>query len=161
MTCREKLFIDHPDDVDSTWCGGCRGCPHHHGYLPKPAKCEGGRFNSEHICTACWDREIPGTNSNDGITTTNEKEKNMATTKKTKAELMEELEKIKNDKAELEKELKNLENYKQYEECADETKAMHTAFMNSGFSDEQAFELVKMMMQSALSQQFTKAVLRR
>lgn len=189
MTCREKLAIEYPEYVDSTWCGGCRGCPHHHGYLPKPATCEGGRFNSEHICTACWDREIPGTESltykhttepigkvtelttnDNGVTAKieptnshyvrNEKEKNMAT-KKTKAELEKELETIKESKAELEKELKNLEKYKQYEDCAEETKALHTAFVNAGFSDAQAFILMKMFIQTACSQEFTKAVLRR
>jgi hypothetical protein len=177
MTCREKLAIEYPEDVDSTWCGGCRGCPNHHGYLPKPATCEGGRFNSEHICTACWDREIPGTESltykhttepigkvtelttnDNGVTAKieptnshyvrNEKEKNMAT-KKTKAELEKELETVKESKAELEKELKNLEKYKQYEDAAGEIHALYTSFVMAGFTDDQAFELVKTMIANA------------
>ena len=77
------------------------------------------------------------------------------------ADLEKELEAIKESKAELEKELKNLEKYKQYEDCAEETKAVHTAFVNAGFSNEQAFELMKMLVQTAMSQNFTKAVLKR
>lgn len=181
MTCREKLAMEHPDCVgQSYYIGGCHGCPHDYGYLDKPDYCNA--YSGD--CTACWDREIPGTEpltyeytstpigkvtelttNDNGVTAkielNNEKEKNMATTKKTKAELEKELENIKESKAELEKELKNLEKYKQYEECADELKALHTAFINSGFSDEQAFDLLKMMTQTTFSQQFTKAVLRR
>lgn len=70
-------------------------------------------------------------------------------TKKTKAELMEELENVKNNKAELEKELKNLEKYKQYESAAGELHALYTSFVMVGFSDVQAFELLKLMMQNA------------
>lgn len=73
----------------------------------------------------------------------------MATTKKTKAELMEELENAKKAKEELEKELKNLEKYKQYEDAAGEIYAFHTSFVMAGFSEEQAFELVKTMIANA------------
>ena len=43
----------------------------------------------------------------------------------------------------LHKELARLEKYKQYDETADEFKAIHTSFMNAGFSDEQAFALIQ------------------
>lgn len=181
MTCREKLAIEHPDRVSPNF-GGCDCCPCTYGYLDDPDYCDGWGYDD--MCTRCWDREIPGTEpltyehtsepigkvteltTNDNgvtakITLIDEKEKNMATTKKTKAELMEELENVKKSKEELEKELKNLEKYKQYEDAADEMKALHTAFVNSGFSDNQAFELMKMLAQTAFSQEFTKAVLRR
>lgn len=55
MTCREKLRIEHPERIQK-WCvGGCVGCPHIYGYLPKPDRCD------EIACTECWDREISGT----------------------------------------------------------------------------------------------------
>lgn len=53
MTCREKLKIEHPECINKRYAGGCEGCPHNYGYLPKPDKCRETR------CTVCWDREIP------------------------------------------------------------------------------------------------------
>jgi hypothetical protein len=52
-------------------------------------------------------------------------------------------------KAELEKELKNLEKYKQYEDMADEIHATYISFVNAGFSNEQAYDLIKTAMQVA------------
>ena len=43
-----------------------------------------------------------------------------------------------------------MDRYKQYEECADDIKVMHTALMNSGFTDEQAFDLIKTMTMMAV-----------
>ena len=57
-------------------------------------------------------------------------------TKRTKDDLLEEM-------CELKKELANLERYKKYEESAGECAALMTAFKESGFTDDQAFELVK------------------
>ena len=62
---------------------------------------------------------------------------------KTKAELLEEIEQKNEEIKVLEKEVKNLEKYKQYEDMANELKAIHSAFVNSGFDDDQAFELLK------------------
>ena len=73
----------------------------------------------------------------------------MATTKKTKAELMEELENVKKSKEELEKELKNLEKYKQYEDAAGEVHGLYTSFVMAGFSEYQAFALTKTIVQNA------------
>lgn len=176
MTCREKLKLECPNDIDDSWAGGCRGCPHHHGYLAKPADCCNGVYGTDHICNACWDREIPGTepltyehatepigkvtdiNENEnGVTVTIEKEKNMAT-KKTKAELEKELETIKESKAELEKELKNLEKYKQYEDMAGEVHAIYMSFVMAGFSEEQAYDLLKTMIQNAGNITFNTAI---
>ena len=132
---------------------------------------------NEKCCRECWNREIPGTEPLTYEHTTepigkvtdiiedkggviakikptnshyvrNEKEKNMAT-KKTKAELEKELETIKESKAELEKELKNLEKYKHYEDAAGEIHALYTSFTMAGFTDDQAFELVKTMIANA------------
>lgn len=148
MTCREKLAMDRPDCINHDSLGGCYGCPNSYGYLDRPEFCSftGG----DDMCTRCWDREIPGTENN---ISNNEKEnETMSVTvpvnKMTKAQMLEEIERAHNHIVEMETELKNLEKYKQYEEAADELKAMHTAFMNSGFTNEQAFDLLKMLTQS-------------
>ena len=70
--------------------------------------------------------------------------------KMTKTELIEEIEAARTHIEAMEGQLKNLEKYKQYEEAADELKAMHTALMNSGFTNEQAFDLLKTTMQSMM-----------
>ena len=66
--------------------------------------------------------------------------------KKTKTMLEEELEQkrteIEDLKKELENEIKRSEKYKQFEECADDLKALRDSFINSGFSDKQAFMMV-------------------
>lgn len=61
MTCREKMMIEHPDDVSNEWVGGVAGCPHDVGYLQKPKWCK--REKSQHcdndLCSDCWDRLLP------------------------------------------------------------------------------------------------------
>lgn len=59
MTCREKLMKEHPDKVREYWLGGCCGCPYDLGYLDKPEYCYPWGNNA--LCTKCWDREIPET----------------------------------------------------------------------------------------------------
>lgn len=146
MTCREKLAMEHPEYIDKCRAGGCVSCPSTYGYLPDdPDLCLAG------TCTACWDREIPGTD----ISNNKKENETMPTdsinrTKMTKAELIEEIEIAHNHIVEMEAQLKNLEKYKQYEEAADELKAMHTALMDSGFTNEQAFDLLKTTMQSMM-----------
>ena len=54
MTCREKLAIERPEELDSECLGGCVGCPHAYGYAKKPKVCK----PSEEKCTKCWDREV-------------------------------------------------------------------------------------------------------
>lgn len=66
---------------------------------------------------------------------------------KTKAELMEEIEQKNEEIKVLEKEVEMLEKYKQYKDMGDEMKAMHTALEVSGFSSEQAYDLLKVMLQ--------------
>lgn len=58
MTCREKMMLEHPDDVKRGWVGGVAGCPHHVGYLAKPEGCTGEKYDGD-ICRQCWDRELP------------------------------------------------------------------------------------------------------
>lgn len=185
MTCREKLQLEHPNYIKEIYCGGCHGCPSDYGYLPNlHADCPYHVTAAK--CRKCWDREIPektigtfehngkpigkvveATVTLDGLefkietindTTEIDKENNMATTKKTKAELMEELENVKNAKEELEKELKNLDKYKQYEDMAGEVHAIYVSFVHAGFSEEQAYDLLKTMIQNAGNITFNTSV---
>lgn len=126
MTCREKLAMEHPDLIDDVYAGGCANCPSSYDYLDKPDYC--GKCVND--CYLCWNREIPEET---------EKEKPMTNTKKTKAELLSEI-------AGLEKQLKDLEKYKEMQDCADDLKAVHNSLMNAGFSNEQAFEILKTTM---------------
>ena len=163
MTYREKLRELHPDweqsQLDEAYDKQCPDNFIENADIPKYES--GTWWCGDSRCRDCWDREIPDTNSNGCITTTNEnepttshyvqneKEKNMATTKKTKSELMEELETVKASKEELEKELKNLEKYKQYEDMAGEIHALYMSFVMAGFSEEQAYDLLKTMIMNA------------
>lgn len=61
---------------------------------------------------------------------------------KTKIDLQEEI-RLKNEEIELlKKRVETLKKYEKYEDMADEMKAMHDSFLNAGFSDQQAFELL-------------------
>lgn len=66
----------------------------------------------------------------------------MATEKKTKAMLLEEIEQKNEELKGLKKEIEKLEKYKQYEDMANELKAMYDSFVNSGFDETQAFKLM-------------------
>lgn len=65
-----------------------------------------------------------------------------ATTKKTKAELLEDLEAAEKRVVEAEKELKELKRLEGLQKCADEIAQMREAFVNSGFTREEAMSLV-------------------
>ena len=58
MTYREKLQEEHPECVDSKEKGGCKGCPTDYDY-EKGIHCH----TVGDDCEACWNREIPGTES--------------------------------------------------------------------------------------------------
>lgn len=74
---------------------------------------------------------------------------------KTKAELMEEInvknEELKSLKAEIEK----LERYKTYQDGADELAAIRLSYIKAGFSEAEAFEITKMMIQVVAGHTFT------
>lgn len=152
MTCKEKFIAEHPDlDKEHIQYVIGNQCPDDYDYLGAPRNSAGNLICDGVLCKSCWDREIPETNTSNNVQTNshdvrNEKEKNMTTTKKTKAQLMEELETSENTVKDLKQQLKDLEKYKVYEDAGDEMKAIHTAFMNAGFSDEQAFELIRLSM---------------
>ena len=54
MTCREKLKMERPEELDRECLGGCYGCPHAYGYAQRPERC----IPNEENCTKCWDREV-------------------------------------------------------------------------------------------------------
>ena len=56
-------------------------------------------------------------------------------TKKTKTELIEEINNLKKD-------LDKLERYRKYEDAANEMKAIHDSFVNAGFTEDQAFMIM-------------------
>lgn len=146
MTCREKLKLEHPELVDAQYDGGCKGCPYEYGYIDT-----GCSTASLHMsCTECWDREIPGTEITKKETAIMPTHDIHANTKMTKAQLVEEINNAHKYIQDMEKKLENLQKYQQYEEVADEIKAIHTALMNSGFTNEQAFDLLKTTMQSMM-----------
>lgn len=82
MTCREKLSIEYPEDVDSEWGGGCFGCPHDYNYAEKPYYCDGDG-NDDKTCTDCWNRKVKETKK---------KEENEMRKEFTKADLKSDLE---------------------------------------------------------------------
>lgn len=136
MTFREKLAMEHPDSVDPGYVGGCEGCPHGWGY-EKYAFIDCGRAEpGKNMCRKCWDRVIPGTENDE------KENKTMENTKKTKAELIEEINGLK-------KEVEKLDRYKKYEDAANEMAALKESFENAGFTKEQAFELVIETMKGA------------
>ncbi len=127
MTCREKLKIEYPEHVNDTYEGGCFGCPNDYGYHTHA--CDSRRLSCEH----CWDRVIPGT----------EKLKGETEMKKTKQDLLDE---IKNLKEQIER----IENKSKYDKGAMEIKALFDSYVDVGFSEERAFELVLTSMNSAM-----------
>lgn len=58
---------------------------------------------------------------------------------------IEEIERKEVEIRELKDRIERLEKYKKYEEVADEVKAVHDAFLNAGFNETAALELVKLM----------------
>lgn len=147
MTCREKLMLEQPGMVGTQYQGGCCGCPSMRGYLEDPPE----EWCKKIRCTECWDREIPGTEETD--ISNNEKENEampISVSKMTKAEMVEEIEIAHKHIREMEAKLEDLQKYEKYKDAADEIKAIHTALMDSGFTNEQAFDLLKTTMQSMM-----------
>lgn len=70
----------------------------------------------------------------------------MTTAKNTKAQLAEELETAKKDLAKLEQQMKDFDKYKIYDDGAKDLKAIYDAYVNVGFTEEQAFELMGLML---------------
>lgn len=137
MTFREKLQEEYPESVSDKFVGGCEGCPSSYGY-EKSTYTICALHCKDKECARCWDREIPGTETKRRVKTMAKKSiKNM-----TKAELMEELEKMKADAKEAEKRIEALKRYEAYETAADEIKALHDSLTSKGLSEHFADTMV-------------------
>ena len=73
---------------------------------------------------------------------------------KTKAELLEEIEAKNKEVKDLKVEVEKLERYTKYEDMADEIAAMREAFVNSGFSKSEAYDMTKSLFTLAANQLF-------
>lgn len=137
MTFREKIELDDPYRLsDHSW-GGVTGCPDR--YDPECMdKCRLKGGPSEISCNSCWNREIPE----------EKEEKENKSMKKTKAMLEEELEQKRAEIEELKKELVKVEKYKQYDDMAGEIKAIYDSFVNAGFNEDQAYEILIILLQN-------------
>ena len=136
MTLIEKLRKEHPEEMNSF--DRPIYCPTKYGYTSPPLYCRDFDYgNANKRCTDCWNREIP-----------EEKEKENELMNKTKAMLEEELEQKKNEIEELKKELVKVEKYKQYDDMADEIKAIYDSFVNAGFNRDQAYEILIILLQN-------------
>ena len=144
MTCREKLRQDHQDLNDGQLYNMLHSyCPFEFGInYPPNQVCKHSR------CSECWDHEIPENEikkENDIMPTYD-----ISAREVTKEDLLKEIKLANEHIHQMKNQIKNLERYKQYEDMANEMKAMHTAFMNSGFSDEQAFDMLKLLTQNVI-----------
>lgn len=68
---------------------------------------------------------------------------------KTKAMLFEEIQQKNDEIKDLKKDLARLEKYKQYEDSADEIRAIYNSYVNVGFSEDQAFQMLLRMIETA------------
>ena len=57
MTAREWMEKCLPMYVGSHYTDGVRGCPSDYNLIPDPEYCNSGSW---HDCTKCWDRALPG-----------------------------------------------------------------------------------------------------
>lgn len=69
---------------------------------------------------------------------------------KTKNELMEEIEQKNEEIRVLDAEVKRLEKYKAYDQSAEEIKGVMDSYIRAGFSEEQAFTLVQILLTANL-----------
>ena len=79
-----------------------------------------------------------------------EKEKKTMSNK-TRAELLDLIDEKDAEIKDLKEEIKNLEKYEKYKEVADEMKAIHMAMVDTGFTEEQAFELMKTLISANMN----------
>ena len=61
---------------------------------------------------------------------------------KTKQELLDEIEQKNEEIKALKEEAERLEKYKKYDDCAVEIRAIYQSFVDSGFDEEQAFQIL-------------------
>lgn len=95
-------------------------------------------------CEKCWSR--------DGIElVVEEKKEKKEMAVKSNLAIEEVIENLQKQVAELQEEQKKLEKYKGYKDTADEIAAMRAAFVDAGFSDEEAFTLVSGMVDKVIN----------
>lgn len=58
MTFKERLAIEHPENIDDTYNGGCIGCPKDYGYS-EDIYLTCGKHGVVRDCEYCWNRKIP------------------------------------------------------------------------------------------------------
>lgn len=133
MTFAEKARKEHPEACNLELGYPASDCPHHYGFEkgPAPGVC------STLSCRQCWNREIPEEPVDEAKPTT---------TKKTKAQLLEEISNLKEEVA-------RLERYSQYKQCADELYALYEAFKNAGFEADKAFDLTRATYENSFNNQ--------
>ena len=149
MTLREKVAMEEPNNVGAGFNGGVFSCPGAYDYLNMPScmstmECPRNSSGIMKTCNDCWGQEFVPTE-------TAEKKENKPmnftmepkTTKKTKTQLIEEM----ND---LKKELIRLEKYSKYESVAGEMYAILESFVNAGFTREEAFTMLTVSMKTAM-----------
>lgn len=132
MTFAEKARKEHPERFAFDLGYPPRDCPHHapFDYPDTREDCHCAKYT----CRQCWNREIP----EEPV-----EEPKPKTIKKTKAELLKEIDELNIEVERLNEEAKRLEKYAQYEEVANEAYAIYEAFKKSGFEDDKAFDIVK------------------
>lgn len=137
MTFAEKARKEHPELCDGLLGYPTHCCPHHDSFGYE--EFQGTSRCTKLSCRECWNREIPEETVEKPV-----EEAKPTTTKKTKAELLKEIDSLKEEVA-------RLERYSKYEECAGELHAMYEAFKAQGFTDNQAFKLVGSITCAALN----------
>lgn len=65
MTCREKMMLEHPEEVGGRYIGGCQGCPSDYKYAKDFDNCSIGADDAE--CRRCWDQEVDPSVLNEAI----------------------------------------------------------------------------------------------
>ena len=115
MTCREKLKMEYPENVNAKYDGGCSGCPSTYCYMyDDESLCASDSYDA---CTKCWDREIPGTEPT-----------------------------VREEKPEL----RPIDPHHVFNEIAKVHRACYDSYRNFGFTDEQAFELVRILFEAGI-----------
>lgn len=141
MTLREKVAMEEPRAIVGTHFGGVLGCPGDYAYLHVN---DAYKMNcvkiSDDACTLCWSREFVPANNEEKENKTMNFTMEPKSTKKTKTQLIEEMNALK-------KELARMEKYRQYEETAGEMYAILESFMNVGFTREEAFTMLTKSME--------------
>lgn len=134
MTYLEKFKQEHPGKtLDHK--GLPKLCPVACGY-EKECLCA----KQPLTCEDCWNREIPETETNEREETKMENTTPaIYSTRKTKAQLLEEI-------ADLKKQLVDATQYEAYDECATQIAAMCRSFETAGFSRAEAIDIAKLLL---------------